>query len=85
MYHDDYVIKPSDYKEGMIMQYLLYLTATLGCSREKCRIAAQTEQVIKNFANQFNTHPAIIIGRLQYKKLIPYSLGREYFEPVIFE
>jgi len=44
-----------------------------------------TEQVIRNFANQFNTHPAIIIGRLQYKKLIPYSLGREYFEPVIFE
>jgi site-specific recombinase XerD len=42
MYHDDYVIKPSDYKEEMIMQYLLYLTATLGCSREKCRIAAQS-------------------------------------------
>lgn len=44
-----------------------------------------TEQDIRNFANQFNTHPAIIIGRLQHKELIPYSLGREYFEPVIFE
>ncbi len=43
------------------------------------------EQDIRNFANQFNTHPAIIIGRLQHKKLIPFSLGREYFEPVIFE
>ena len=43
------------------------------------------EDDIRNFAKQFNTHPAIIIGRLQYKKLIPYSLGREYFEPVIFE
>ena len=44
-----------------------------------------TEQVIRSFAYQFNTHPAIIIGRLQHKQLIPYSLGREYFEPVIFE
>ncbi|MBN8721192.1 MAG: ImmA/IrrE family metallo-endopeptidase [Sediminibacterium magnilacihabitans] len=43
------------------------------------------EDDIRNFAEQFNTHPAIIIGRLQHKKLIPYSLGREYFEPVIFE
>ncbi|MGB8193222.1 MAG: hypothetical protein WCF67_14935 [Chitinophagaceae bacterium] len=43
------------------------------------------ENAIKRFAKQFNTHPAIIIGRLQHKELIPYSLGREYFEPVIFE
>ncbi len=40
---------------------------------------------IKKFAKQFNTHPAIIIGRLQHKKLIPYSLGREYIEAVEFE
>ena len=44
-----------------------------------------TEQDIRNFANQFNTHPAIIIGRLQHKKLIPFSFGTEYLEPVIFE
>lgn len=43
------------------------------------------EQKIRSFANQFNTHPAIIIGRLQHKELIPYSLGREYIEPIIFE
>lgn len=43
------------------------------------------EDDIRKFARQFNTHPAIIIGRLQHKKLIPYSLGREYIEPVIFE
>ena len=40
---------------------------------------------VRDFAKQFTTHPAIIIGRLQHKKLIPYSLGREYFEQVIFE
>jgi len=43
------------------------------------------EQKIRSFANQFNTHPAIIIGRLQHKELISYSLGREYIEPIIFE
>jgi addiction module HigA family antidote len=40
---------------------------------------------IKELAKKYNTHPAIIIGRLQHKKQIPYSLGREYFEQVIFE
>ena len=30
------------YTEEMIMEYLLYLSATLSCSREKCRIAAQS-------------------------------------------
>lgn len=49
------------------------------------KAAPLTGQAIINFANQFNTHPAIIIGRLQHKKLIPYSLGREYIAPVIFE
>jgi len=43
------------------------------------------EEGIRDFAKHFNTHPTIIIGRLQHKKLIPYSLGREYFEPVIFD
>lgn len=47
--------------------------------------APLSEDDIRAFANQFNTHPAIIIGRLQHKRLIPFSLGREYFEPVVFE
>src|SRR3989339_155754 len=47
--------------------------------------APLSEEDIRDFAKQFTTHPAIIIGRLQHKKLIPYSLGREYFEQVIFE
>jgi HTH-type transcriptional regulator / antitoxin HigA len=47
--------------------------------------APLNEHDVRMFAKKFNTHPAIIIGRLQYKKLVPYSLGREYFEPVVFE
>jgi HTH-type transcriptional regulator / antitoxin HigA len=37
------------------------------------------------FAKKFNTHPAIIIGRLQHKDHIPYSIGRQFFEPIVFE
>jgi site-specific recombinase XerD len=33
---------PSDFNEEMIMQYLLYLARTLGCSRVKCKMAAQS-------------------------------------------
>ncbi len=34
------------------------------------------------FAKKFNTHPAIIIGRFQHKKIIPYSVGRKFIEPI---
>jgi HTH-type transcriptional regulator / antitoxin HigA len=30
------------------------------------------------FAERFNTHPAIIIGRMQKKGIIPYSQGQEF-------
>lgn len=44
-----------------------------------------TEEDVIEFAEKFNTHPAIIIGRLQHEGLVPYSLGRQFFEPVEFE
>jgi len=34
--------EPKDFTEEMMMQYLLYLAKTLGCSRVKCRMAAQS-------------------------------------------
>ncbi|MHA8106298.1 HigA family addiction module antitoxin [Aquirufa sp. 5-AUSEE-100C1] len=56
--------------------------------KEEAEILAEAplnDEDFRKFAKQFNTHPAIIIGRLQHKKLIPYSIGRKYFEPIIFE
>ena len=44
-----------------------------------------TENDIIAYAERFNTHPAMIIGRLQYHKLIPYSVGREFIQPVELE
>jgi addiction module HigA family antidote len=43
------------------------------------------EETIQQFAKQFNTHPAIIAGRLQHKKLMPYAQGKSFFEKVELE
>lgn len=40
VYYGD--INPGDLTEDMILRYLLYLAKTLGCSRVKCRMAAQS-------------------------------------------
>lgn len=44
--------------------------------------ASITANDIVNYAKEFNTHPAMIIGRLQYLELIPYSVGREFILPI---
>jgi addiction module HigA family antidote len=43
-----------------------------------------TEADVIEFARKFNTHPAIIIGRLQRSELLSYSVGRQFFAPVEF-
>ncbi len=40
-----------------------------------------SEDIIK-YACEFNTHPAMIIGRLQHLGLIHFSIGREFILPV---
>jgi integrase/recombinase XerD len=35
-------VNPQDFTEEMTLRYLLYLAKTLGCSRPKCRMAAQS-------------------------------------------
>ncbi len=42
-----------------------------------------TADDIVNYAHEFNTHPAMIIGRLQHLGLIHFSVGREFILPVI--
>ena len=40
------------------------------------------EEEIREYARQFNTHPAIIIGRLQHKKMMPYHAGHKFLVSV---
>lgn len=42
-----------------------------------------TDDIVR-YANKFGTHPASIIGRLQYKEVIAYGQGNEFFEPINF-
>lgn len=37
---------------------------------------------IEMFAKKFGTHPAMIIGRFHHKKLLPYSVGRQFIETI---
>ena len=41
-----------------------------------------TEQDIIDYAKKFDTHPAMIIGRLQHDGYIRYSVGRQFMEPI---
>ena len=41
-----------------------------------------TEKGLYEYAESINTHPAIIIGRLQHKGDIPYSFGQKFFVPL---
>ncbi|WP_415581516.1 HigA family addiction module antitoxin [Flavobacterium longum] len=37
---------------------------------------------VVHYAEKFGIHPAIIIGRLQHKGLVPFGLGNHFFEPI---
>lgn len=51
---------------------------------EILRKVTLTDSDVINFAKEFKTHPAIIIGRLQHKKLVPFSLGNNLCKPIDF-
>ena len=44
--------------------------------------APLNENDIIAIAEKFNTHPAMIIGRLQHNELIMYSIGREFIQSI---
>jgi addiction module HigA family antidote len=77
----------SDYdkeKEEEADNFAVKWTLTSDEEQEIINSAPLTEPDIISFAKKFNTHPAIIIGRLQHDKLISYGLGRQFFKPVNF-
>lgn len=72
-------------KEKEADEFAIKWTLTTYEQQEIIDAAPLDEDDIKTFAKKFNTHPAIIIGRLQHDGLVSYSLGRRFFEPVEFE
>lgn len=44
-----------------------------------------TEKDIRQIARKYNTHPAIVLGRLQHKKLVPYTFGTSLRVKVVLD
>ena len=47
-----------------------------------CKNKDLTADTIIKYADEFGTHPASIIGRLQHKGLIPYGKGKNFFHSI---
>ena len=69
-------------KELEADSFAIKWTLTEAEEKEIIASASLNASIVKKFAVKFNTHPAIIIGRLQHKKLIPYNVGNELIVPV---
>lgn len=72
-------------KEKQADDFAIKWTLTQEEENEINTMMPLNEQMIQRFAEKFNTHPAIIVGRFQHKKLISYALFKKYFAPVIFD
>ena len=61
-------VNPQGFTEDMVMQYLLYLTKTLGCSRVKCKMAAQSISFFfRHVLRQAYVIPTVIYPRKSTK------------------
>lgn len=69
-------------KEEEANEFAIKWTFSKEQEEEVLRMREIGEDDIIHFARKFNTHPAIIIGRLQHDGYIHYSLGRNFFEKV---
>ncbi len=74
-YYND--VDPQQYTEEMMIQYLVYLSKTLVCSREKCRMAAQAISFFFRYVLKMAyVVPSLIYPRVS-KKLPPVMSAEE--------
>ena len=69
-------------KEEEAHQFAIAQTFTKDQEEEVLQKKTIYEEDIIKFAKKFNTHPALIIGRLQHDGHIQYSVGRQFMEPI---
>jgi integrase/recombinase XerD len=80
VYHAD--VDPLDFTEDIIMGYLLYLSKTLGCSRVKCKMAAQSISFfMRHVAKRPYVIPTVIYPR-PANKLPAVMLPEEIMEMI---
>lgn len=69
-------------KEEEAHQFAVRHTFTNEQEQEVLQNKSINEQDIVDYAQKFNTHPAMIIGRLQHHGYIHYSVGKQFMEPI---
>jgi HTH-type transcriptional regulator / antitoxin HigA len=69
-------------KEQQAHNFAEEWTFSLAEEEEVLSAIPLTEEKIVAFAQKFDTHPAMIIGRFHHKGLLPFSVGRSFMEPV---
>jgi plasmid maintenance system antidote protein VapI len=69
-------------KEEEAHQFAVKHTFTNEQEEELLQNKSITEQDIIDYARKCDTHPAMIIGRLQHDNIIHYSVGRQFMEPI---
>ena len=72
-------------KEKEADEFAIKWTFSEDKEREVINAAPLSSDDILSFAKKFNTHPALIIGRFHKKKLVHYSVGREFIESIDLE
>jgi len=78
----DYTGKDSG-KEDEANAFAEKWTLSLDEEAEILEVFSIDDEVIERFAKKFNTHPAIIVGRLQRRGFKSHGFGRKYIDPVI--
>ncbi len=66
-------------KEKEADQFAIKWTFSNEEEKELLKHTPLNEQKVAAFAKKIGTHPAIILGRFHFEKLIPYSIGREFY------
>lgn len=75
-------VNPQDFTEDMVMQYLLYLSKTLGCSRVKCKMAAQSISFFfRHVLRQVYVIPTVIYPRKSTK--LPAVMSAQQIKALI--
>ena len=80
-------VKYSEYdkkKEKEADEFAVSWTLTLEEEKEILLNINLDDEKLIYYSDKFNTHPAIIIGRLQHDNILRHWKGREYFIPIEF-
>jgi len=72
------------HKEAEANEFAVEWTFSNEQEKEVVEASPLSIDSIQKFAREFNTHPALIIGRFHKKGLLPYSRGRDFFVKLEF-